>query len=109
MVTNLREFGFGKKHAMQGFVNEEMEVIASYFERAIENDGGLLSPNNLFHLSSLNLALILSAGIRFSNDDATMKEILRINSEFVKNIRVSGGILATYPWLKRVLPWCFNN
>ena len=106
-MRHLRDFGFGKKQVMQGFVNEEFDAIARQFDITIEKHGGILSPNTFFQLPSFNLAWASAAGFRFDHDDAKIKELLKLNSELLQAIRINNPGEA-FPILKKILPSVFG-
>ena len=106
-MRHLKDFGFGKKQAMQGFVNEEMDAIIRQLDDSIEERGGVLSPNALFQLPSFNLAWASAAGFRFDHNDAKIKELLRLNSELIKAVRVNNPGEA-FPILKKIFPSAFG-
>ena len=106
-MRHLREFGFGKKQAMQGFVNEEFLAIVRHFDNTIEKHDGILSPNHFFRLPSFNLSWACAAGFRFAHDDPEIKEILRLNTELLEAVHLNNPI-ETFPILKKILPSVFN-
>ena len=94
---------------MQEILHEELKYIFSRLENALEDNGGVLSPSNLFQLPSLNLNWALTTGSKFSPDDSQIQELLRLNTEVVRKIRATGGILAVFPWVAKIFPWLANR
>ena len=107
-LRHLKHFGYGSKLAMQGFVNDELEVILGDIDRAVQKNGGVLSPGTLFQCAALNMTWAAVGGVRFSHEDPRIQELLRLNTALVKNIRATGGILTLFPWLVKLFPWIFN-
>ncbi|XP_015242701.1 PREDICTED: cytochrome P450 2J6-like [Cyprinodon variegatus] len=85
-LMTLRNFGLGKK-SMEDRINEEIQYTIKTLE---QSQGGILSPQVMFHNAASNIICQVLFGARYEYNDESMKVIVRCFTEIAK--------MANGPW-----------
>ncbi|CAG7719784.1 unnamed protein product [Allacma fusca] len=107
-MRNLRDFGFGKKHFQQKFLDTEMHDLSRLLDQAIEQNNGVIEPHTLFRIPSVNIAWASAAGSRFEHTDPKILKLVSLMSEFTSTASILDGVPAAFPFLLRWFPSFFS-
>ncbi len=101
MLSTLRDFGFGKS-TMEDVINEEVAYFADHLakEAAASREKGVISVQNFFNVTILNVLWRIVAGKRYDYGDSELGRILKIAAD-VTNTTSTPGFALMFP--KKVL------
>ena len=113
-IRTLRDFGFGKQKSMEGTIQEELQELTESLLKKIESGEGVIKMKQFFTISVLNILWSMMAGVRFSHDDAKLRELLVLIDKEVKSNAIGsvGGAMYLYsafPFLAHILPRFSNQ
>ncbi|CAG2065813.1 unnamed protein product, partial [Timema podura] len=103
-LRNLREFGFGKR-SMEALISEEARSLLMRLMEVGAAAGPEGVPMHLvFTLPVLNSLWSLTAGMRYSDEDAKLQQFINLLNEMTRSVDSTGGILNYLPSLRFLAP-----
>nr|CAD7458650.1 unnamed protein product [Timema tahoe] len=103
-LRNLREFGFGKR-SMEALISEEARSLLMRLMEVGAAAGPEGVPMHLvFTLPVLNSLWSLTAGMRYSDEDAKLQQFINLINEMTRSVDSTGGILNYLPSLRFLAP-----
>jgi len=97
-LRHLRDFGFGKR-SMEEFIMEEIEDTTKEITQK-----GTVQVTGLFTIATLNVLWRMTAGTRYSRDDAELLIILEKLRSLFRSGNAGGGVVNVFPILMKIAP-----
>lgn len=106
LVRHLKDFGFGRR-GMAEIIRAESEQLLSDMKKKCSvnnNNAAVVQMNDVFSVYVLNTLWSMMAGIRYSSEDAELKELQNILFELFSSVDMVGALFSHFPILRYVAP-----
>lgn len=105
-MRHLKEFGFGRR-GMGEFIMTESEHLVDDMRKKCainNNNSAVVQMHDFFGIYILNTLWSMMAGIRYTSEDAELKELQNILFELFSSIDMVGAVFSHFPWLRHIAP-----
>ncbi|CAL8121420.1 unnamed protein product [Orchesella dallaii] len=103
-LRSLREFGFGKKNGMHAIIHAEIEEIISDLKSKIGENNGIITFDEYFSISTLNLVWSMLAGTRYEHSNPKLLKLTNVVKEFFLSTNTGNNVLLAFPEWRNWFP-----
>ncbi|ODM92885.1 Methyl farnesoate epoxidase [Orchesella cincta] len=103
-LRHLRDFGFGKRDAMQSVIHAELHDLVHELNISLKENNGIHTFDNYFTVSALNVVWSMLAGRRFEHSDPKLLRLTKILKELFESCNVANSFLFVFPEWRNWFP-----
>jgi methyl farnesoate epoxidase/farnesoate epoxidase len=108
-IRTLRDFGFGKQKSMESSIQEELGVLTECLLQEMAAGDGIVKMKQFFTVFVLNNLWSMITGVRFSHEDAKLRDLLVLIDKEIKSNAIGsvGGpmyLYSAFPILGKIMP-----